>query len=109
MQHASTPARLSALAVAIVGVLAVGNAAASGFQIRENSIKSQGRALTGTTVAKDDATVAITNPAAMVNLDKNTFQADLTVIDLNAKFTGGGSHFPRQRPKGIELIHPVAG
>lgn len=36
MQHVSTTARLSALAVAIVGVLAVGNAAASGFQIREN-------------------------------------------------------------------------
>ena len=61
MQHASRQARLSALAVAVIGALVVGNAAASGFQIRENSIKTLGRAFTGTTVAQDDATVAITN------------------------------------------------
>lgn len=91
MQHASRTARLSALAVAIVGALAVGNAAASGFQIRENSIKAQGRAFTGTTVAKDDATVAITNPAAMVNLDKTTVSANVSAIDLNGDFTGSAT------------------
>lgn len=88
MHHASSTARLSALAVAIVGVLAVGNAAASGFQIRENSIKAQGRAFSGTTVAKDDATVAITNPAAMVNLESTTVSGNVSAIDLNGDFTG---------------------
>lgn len=91
MQHASSNARLSALAVAIISVMAVGSAAASGFQIRENSIKSQGRAFTGTTVARDDATVAITNPAAMVNLDKTTVSVNASAIDLNGDFTGSAT------------------
>lgn len=90
MQHASRQARLSALAVAVVGALAIGNAAASGFQIRENSIKTLGRAFTGTTVAQDDATVAITNPAAMTNLTSTTVAVNASFIDLNGDFTGSG-------------------
>ena len=113
MQHASTPARLSALAVAIVGVLAVGNAAASGFQIRENSIKSQGRALSGTTVAKDDATVAISNPAAMVNLDKTTVVANISAIDLNGDFSGSaiaGAPFAASTTPAVKaLARPATG
>ncbi|AXA84857.1 hypothetical protein DCD74_09335 [Lysobacter oculi] len=88
MQHASRQARLSALAVAVIGALVVGNAAASGFQIRENSIKTLGRAFTGTTVAQDDATVAITNPAAMTNLTSTTVVSNASFIDLNGDFTG---------------------
>ncbi|MDE2407524.1 MAG: porin [Xanthomonadaceae bacterium] len=82
--------RTSALALAVVGTLFVGQAAASGFQLREQSVKNLGKSSAGSMVGKDAAVVSL-NPAAMVNLDKNTFQADLTVIDLNAKFTGGGS------------------
>jgi long-chain fatty acid transport protein len=33
----------------------------------------------------------VNNPAAMVNLDKTTFQVDATDIDLTARFTGGGT------------------
>lgn len=113
MHHASIPARLSALAVAIVGVLAVGNAAASGFQIRENSIKSQGRALTGTTVAKDDATVAITNPAAMTNLDKITVVANVSAIDLNGDFNGtaiaGAPFAASTNPPAVQALARPAG
>ncbi len=112
MQHASSTARLSALAVAIVGVLAVGNAAASGFQIRENSIKSQGRALSGTTVAKDDATVAITNPAAMVNLDKTTVVANVSAIDLNGDFSGtaiAGAPFAASNNAAVSALARPAG
>lgn len=82
--------RASALALAVLGTLFVGQAAASGFQLREQSVKNLGKSSAGSMVGKDAAVVSL-NPAAMVNLDKNTFQADLTVIDLNAKFTGGGT------------------
>ena len=113
MQQASTHARLTALAVAIVGVLAVGNASASAFQIRENSIKAQGRAFTGTTVAKDDATVAITNPAAMVNLDKMTVSANVSAIDLNGDFSGsatvGAPFAANANPAVRALARPATG
>lgn len=83
--------QISALALGVAGVLASTQADATGFQIRENTVKALGRANSGTTVARDDASVAINNPAAMVNLDQTTFQADVTVIDLNADFEGGGT------------------
>jgi long-chain fatty acid transport protein len=82
--------RVTALALGIAGALTLGNAHASGFQIRENSVKNLGRANAGTAVAKKDASVVSNNPAAMVNIDRTTVQADVTLIDLDAEFTGGG-------------------
>ncbi len=82
---------LSALALGVLGVLAAGQADASGFQIRENSVKNLGRANAGTAVAWGDASVVMNNPAAMSNLDRTTFQADVTVIDLTAEFDGSGT------------------
>ncbi len=90
MQHVSNQARMSALAVAVIGVLAVGSAAASGFQLRETSTKAGGRAYSGTAVASGDTGVVSTNPAAMVNNEGMVFQAGVGVIDLKADFTGGG-------------------
>ena len=89
MHHAHRTT-LTALALGIAGVLALGQAHATGFQIRENSVKNLGRANAGTAVAQDDASVVSNNPAAMVNLDRTTVQIDATIIDLNAEFTGGG-------------------
>ena len=82
--------RASALALAVVGTLFAGQAAASGFQLREQSVKNLGRSNAGSVVAADASTVSL-NPAAMVNLDQRTFQMDAVVIDLTAKFTGGGT------------------
>jgi long-chain fatty acid transport protein len=82
---------LSALALGVFGVLAAGQADASGFQIRENSVKNLGRANAGTTVAWGDASVVLNNPAAMTNLKQTTVQADVTVIDLTADFEGSGT------------------
>jgi len=82
--------RTSALALAVLGTLFAGQAAASGFQLREQSVKNLGKSNAGSIVGKDASVVSL-NPAAMVNLDKNTFQADMTVINLNAKFSGGGA------------------
>lgn len=91
MQNASRATSFSALALGIVAALAVSQADASGFQIRENSVKNLGRANAGTAVAWGDASVVLNNPAAMVNLDKTTLQADVTVIDLTADFSGSGT------------------
>src|SRR3546814_15619765 len=89
---------LTALAIGIAGVMAAGSADASGFQIRENSVKNLGRANAGTTVAWGDASVVLNNPAAMVNLDRTTIQPDVTVIDLNAS--------SEERRVGKECVSP---
>ena len=91
MQHAHRITRTTALVLGIAGALALGQAQATGFQLRESSVKNLGRATAGTAVAKDDASVVTGNPAAMVNLDKTTVRTDVTVIDLTAEFTGGGT------------------
>src|SRR5690606_5682144 len=82
--------RATALALAVLGTLAAGQASATGFQLREQSVKNLGKSNAGSIVGKDAAVVSL-NPAAMVNLDRNTFQADVTVIDINAEFSGGGT------------------
>jgi long-chain fatty acid transport protein len=88
MHNVSRFTQLSALAVGIAGVLAFGQAQASGFQLRENSVKNLGRSQAGTAVANGDAAVVSNNPGAMGFIDQNTIQADLTVIDLTADFDG---------------------
>lgn len=80
--------RASAVALAVVGALAAGQAGASGFQLRENSTKALGRANAGSAIASGDAAVVSNNPAAMTKFDRLTVQSDLTVIDLTAEFTG---------------------
>lgn len=82
--------RASALALAVLGTLFAGQAAATGFQLREQSVKNLGKSNAGSIVGKDASNVSL-NPAAMTNLDKTTVQTDLTVIDLTATFTGGGN------------------
>src|SRR5689334_4767837 len=96
--------QMSALALGIAGVLALGSANATGCQLRETSVKNLGRANSGTTVASDDASVVANNPAAMVNLTKSTFQLDATDIDLDADFTGGG-----YADAGTPLQNPLSG
>jgi len=96
--------QMSALALGIAGVLALGSAHATGFQLRENSVKNLGRANSGTAVASDDASVVVNNPAAMVNLQKTTLQVDATDIDLDAEFTGGGF-----ADAGTPLQNPLTG
>ncbi|MEO6263981.1 MAG: outer membrane protein transport protein [Luteimonas sp.] len=91
MQIASRVTRISALALGIAGTLAIGQANAAGFQLKENSVKAMGRAFAGSAAAPGDASVVVNNPAAMSQFDKNTVQADVTVVDLSSTFTGGGT------------------
>ena len=83
--------QISALAFGIAGALAFGQADASGFQLRENSVRNLGNASSSSAVFNNDASVVANNPAAMSSFDKSAVQADVTVIDLTAKFTGGGN------------------
>ncbi|HEV8693099.1 MAG TPA: porin [Lysobacter sp.] len=81
----------SALALGIAGVLAFGQAHASGFQLREASVKNLGRSNAGSAVFNDDATAVTGNPAAMSSFDKTTVRADVTAIDLSFQYKGGGT------------------
>lgn len=86
MHTASSLARYTALAVGIVGALAVGHAQAAAFQLKENSAKGLGRAFAGSTTAWGDASVVATNPASMRLLDGRQIQGDLSVISFSADF-----------------------
>ena len=111
MKNHKTALRMTALALGVFGVVSV--ASASGFQIRENSIKSLGRAFSGTTTAQQDATVAISNPAAMVNIDRTTVSQNLSLIDMNGDFTGSaiaGAPFAASTNLAVKaLARPVTG
>src|SRR3546814_4605289 len=83
--------QITALALGIAGAMAFSQAHAAAFLLKENSVKAQGRSMAGAASAKGDASVVANNPAVMSTFDKNTFQADVTAIDLSFKFNGGGS------------------
>lgn len=91
MQHAHRTTRLSALALGIVGALALGQVQASGFQLKENSVKSLGSAFSGSAVAENDTAVVVNNPAMMTRFTGTAVQNDLSLISIDAEFTGGGS------------------
>lgn len=84
-------ARLTALALGVAGALAMGDAQASGFQIRENSVRTMGRAFAGTATSNGDAAAVSNNPAAMSTFDHMTVRNDVSLIDLTADFEGGGT------------------
>ena len=100
MKNNTRSFRATALALAVLGTLAAGQAAASGFQLREQSVKNLGKSNAGSIIGKDASNAAL-NPAAMTNLDKNTVQNDITVIDLSADFSGSG--------RILGSAHPAAG
>lgn len=83
-------ARLTALALGITGALAMGNAQASGFQLKENSVKSQGSSFSGTAVSEDDTSVVVNNPAQMTQFEGTTVKSDLSIISVNTEFEGTG-------------------
>jgi len=81
----------SALALGIAGVLAMGQAEASGFQLKENSVKGMGAAFAGSGVNTGDSSVVVNNPATMTQFEGTTVQSDVTVIDLSYQFEGSGT------------------
>jgi long-chain fatty acid transport protein len=104
MQTQNRFIQMTALALGIAGALAVGQAQASGFQLKENSVKAMGRAFAGSGVATGDASVVVNNPATMTTFEGTTIQSDITVVDLNASFDGGGF-----AGTGTPLARPLTG
>lgn len=104
MEFVSKATRISALALGIAGALACGQAQASAFQLKENSVKAQGRAMAGAASAKGDVSVVANNPAVMSTFTEKAVQADVTGIDLSFKFDGGGS-----AAAGSPLAQPLTG
>jgi len=92
MHTASTFARVTALAIGIAGILAIGHAEGAAFQLKENSAKGLGRAFAGSTSAWDDASVVATNPASMRLLNGRQFQADVSAISFSADFEKYGAY-----------------
>lgn len=80
--------RGSVLALGVLAALVAGNAEASGFQLRENSVKASGRAAAGAASAKGDAAVVANNPALMTTFKEKTAQVDGSLINLSFKFDG---------------------
>src|SRR5690606_22952176 len=95
---------LSALALAIAGIAAAGAAHGSAFELRENSVKAQGRAMAGSASAIGDASVVANNPALMSTFDARTFQFDVTAIDLSFEYEGSGT-----AAAGSPLEQPLTG
>ncbi len=104
MEFIKNATRISALALGIAGALATGQAQASAFQLKENSVKAQGRAMAGSASAKGDASVVVNNPAVMSTFTEKTIQADITAIDLSFEFNGSGS-----AAAGSPLQQPLTG
>ncbi|MEL1263279.1 OmpP1/FadL family transporter [Pseudoxanthomonas putridarboris] len=104
MEFAKNITRVSALALGIAGVLAYGDVHAAAFQLKENSVKAQGRAMAGSASAKGDASVVVNNPAVMSTFTEKTIQADVTAVDLSFKFQGGGN-----AAAGSPLQQPLTG
>lgn len=91
MQHVHRSTRLTALALGITGAIAFGQVHASGFQLKENSVKSLGSAFSGSAVAQNDTAVVVNNPAMMTRFEGTAVQNDLSLISIDAEFTGGGT------------------
>lgn len=100
--NASRATQISSLALGITAALAFGQAHASAFQLKENSVKAQGRSMAGSASAKGDTSVVANNPAVMSTFQEKAVQIDVTAIDLTFEnFNGGGfaaAGSPLQRP-----------
>lgn len=81
----------AALPLAVLAALAMSDAGASGFQLKENSVQGLGRAFAGEGAAPGDCAVVVNNAAAMSELGPaNCAQADINVINFATHFHGSG-------------------
>ncbi|HYZ24083.1 MAG TPA: outer membrane protein transport protein [Rhodopila sp.] len=81
--------RTTLFATVAAGCLAGADAAhAAGFMLREGSADWMGNAFAGDTAKAYDASTAWTNPAGMVRLDQNEFDASLNGIFPSVNFSG---------------------
>lgn len=80
--------RLTAMAVLLAGALAP-RAAASGFQLRDQSGSGQGNAYAGISAGGSDVASMFFNPAAMTRFQGNHLQIGFSAIAPSTKFSDG--------------------
>ncbi|MCK0716346.1 OmpP1/FadL family transporter [Chromohalobacter sarecensis] len=68
-------------------VMASGHAAASGFQVREQSAKVLGNAMAGAAAGAEDVSYMTFNPAAIGNVEGTQVAGGISYIDANFKLT----------------------
>jgi long-chain fatty acid transport protein len=68
-------------------------AAASGFQLRDQSGSGQGTSYAGVSAGGSDISSMFFNPAAMIRFNGNQLQLGLTGIAPNSKFSGGSATY----------------
>ncbi|NKD87239.1 aromatic hydrocarbon degradation protein [Haematospirillum sp. 15-248] len=79
------------LAPALALSLAAGNAAASGFQLREQGSAGQGSSFAGATSSARDLSTIYFNPAGLTRLSGHAAQANMSFVIPSAKFKNNGS------------------
>lgn len=92
MRKSNRSVKVSTLALGVITALLCGQAMASGFQIREDSVQAMSRSHAGSASDEGDAAVVSNNPAAMSMFEKTTVQSDVTAIDLSGQFSGTGNN-----------------
>lgn len=68
-------------------VMATGQAAASGFQVREQSAKALGNAMAGAAAGAEDVSYMTFNPAAIGNVEGTQIAGGISYVDANFELT----------------------
>ncbi|CBV43735.1 OmpP1/FadL family transporter [Halomonas elongata] len=99
--------QLNKLTVAVTlasAVLASSQAAASGFQVREQSAKALGNAMAGAAAGAEDVSYMTFNPAAIGNVDGTQVAGGISYIDANFELTDASAG-----PAGLPLSYDRGG
>jgi long-chain fatty acid transport protein len=99
--RAFMPLTTAALMLALAGAPP---AAASGFQLRDQSASGQGNAYAGIAAGGSDISSMFFNPAAMIRFDGNQIQVGLTEILPSSKFSGSSA----TRSNGSAISGPLS-
>ena len=99
--RASLPMTALALMLSLAGAP---RAAASGFQLRDQSGSAQGNSYAGISAGGSDISSMFFNPAAMIRFEGNQIQFGLTEIAPSSKFSGS----PATRGDGSAISGPTS-
>lgn len=76
-------------------VMAAGQAAASGFQVREQSAKALGNAMAGAAAGAEDVSYMTFNPAAIGNVEGTQVSGGISYVDANFELTDASASSAR--------------
>ncbi|WP_069383188.1 OmpP1/FadL family transporter [Halomonas caseinilytica] len=99
--------QLNKLTVAVTlasAVLASSQAAASGFQVREQSAKALGNAMAGAAAGAEDVSYMTFNPAAIGNVEGTQVAGGISYIDANFELTDASAS-----PAGLPVSYDRGG